>query len=105
MEEAFFRRALYVDIDTRILQKPLVQNGVLSKTIMQGLRMQYRRRIRFPDQMHYLMYILGKNDNGLQILYYCLKETQHRFPEHRKIVERLEHAAGWLYIQYICVST
>ena len=30
MEEAFFRRALYyVEIDTRILQKPLVQNGVL----------------------------------------------------------------------------
>ena len=108
MEEAFFRRALYVEIDTRILQKPLVQNGVLSKTsfhIIQGLRMQYERRIHFPDQMHYLMYILGKRENGLQILYYCLKETQHRVPEHRRIVERLEHAAGWLYIQYICVST
>ena len=98
-----------MEIDTGILQKPLVQNGVLSKTsfhITQGLRMQYRRMIRFPDQMHYLMYILGKRENGLQILYYCLKETQHRFPEHRRIVERLEHAAGWLYIQYIiCVST
>ena len=97
MEEAFFRRALHVEIDTGILQKPLVQNGVLSKTsfhIMQGLRMQYSRRIRFPDQMHYLMYILGKRENGLQILYYCLKETQHRFPEHWMIVQQLESACG-----------
>ena len=97
-----------MEINTRVLHKPLVHYSVLSETsfhIMQGLRMQYRRRIRFLDQMHYLMYILGKRENGLQILYYCLKETQHRFPEHRRIVERLEHAAGWLYIQYICVST
>ena len=109
MEEAFFRRALYVEIDTRILQKPLVHYSVLSETsihIMQGLHMQYRMGLFFLDQMHYLMYILGKRENGLQILYYCLKKTQHRFSEHRMIVERLEHAAGWLYnIQYICVST
>ena len=36
----------------------------------------------YLDQMHYLMYILGKRENGLQILFRCLKETQHRFPEH-----------------------
>ena len=82
-----------MEIDTRILQKPLVQYRVLSETsfhISQGLRMQYSRRIRFTDQMHYLMYILGKRENGLQILYRCLKETQHRVPEHRMIVQGLE---------------
>ena len=92
-EEAFFRRALTMEINTRVLQKPLVQYSVLSKTsfhIMQGLRMQYRRRIHFPDQIHYLMYVLGKRENGLQILFRCLKETQHGFPEHRRIVQGLE---------------
>ena len=115
-EEAFFCWTLHVEIDTRILQKPLVQYSVLSETsfhIMQGLRMQHRRSIRFPDQMHYLMYIrwhgmeilfpdqmhylmyiLGKRENGLQILYRCLKKTQHRFPEHRRIVQDLERKGG-----------
>ena len=83
-----------MEINTRILQKPLVQYSVLSETsfhIMKGLRMQSRRSIiRLLDQMHYLVYILGKRENGLQILYRCLKETQHRFPEHRMIVNYLE---------------
>ena len=83
-----------MEIDMRILQKSLVQYSVLSKIsfhIMQGLRMQSRRSIiRLLDQMHYLMYVVGKRENGLQILYRCLKETQHRFPEHRMIVQQLE---------------
>ena len=77
-----------------------MQYSVLSETsfhIMQGLRMQYSRRIHFPDQMHYLMYILGKRENGLQILYRCLKEMQHIFPEHRMTIEQLERA-GWLCV-------
>ena len=99
MEEAFFRRALTMEIDTRILQKPLVHYSVLSETsfhnVMQGLC--YMRRIHFPDHMHYLMYILGKRENGLQILYRCLKEMQHIFPEHRMTIEQLERA-GWLCV-------
>ena len=35
-----------------------------------------------------------KNDNGIQILYYCMKKTQHRFPEHRMIVQQLESEGG-----------
>ena len=99
MEEAFFRRALTMEIDTRILQKPLVHYSVLSETsfhnVMQGLC--YMRRMHFPDHMHYLMYILGKRENGLQILYRCLKEMQHIFPEHRMTIEQLERA-GWLCV-------
>ena len=96
-EEAFLHRTLPMEIDTRILQEPLVHYSVLSETsfhIMQGLRMQCRRKIRFPDQMDYLMYILGKRENGLQIVYYCLKETQHRFHRHRMIVQGLERKGG-----------
>ena len=81
-----------------------MQYSVLSKTSfhkMQGLRMQDRRRIHFPDQMHYLMYVLEKKENGLQILYYCLKETQHRFPEHRMIVQQLESEGERNLIQHI----
>ena len=93
-EEAFFCWILHVEINTKVLQKPLVQYSVLSETsfhIMQGLRRQSRRSIiRFLDQMHYLMYVVGKRENGLQILYHCLKETQYRFPEHRMIVHYLE---------------
>ena len=86
----------------RILQKPLVHYTVLNKTsihIMQGMR--YMRSIRFPDQMHYLMYILGKNDNGLQILYYCLKETQHRVPRNRMVVQQLESKGERNLVQHV----
>ena len=100
-EEFFFRRTLTVEIDTRILQKPLVQYSVLSETSFHIMEVCstciHRRRIHFPDQMHYLMYILGKRENGLQILYRCLKEMQHIFPEHRMTIERLERA-GWLCV-------
>ena len=91
----------------RYLEEPLKDYGILDETSFHVLRSvrECRRRLLYLDRMHYLMYILGKRENGLQILYYCLKETQHRVPEHWRIVERLEHAAGWLYIQYICVST
>ena len=91
-----------MEIDTRILQKPLVQYSVLSETsfhIMQGLC--YMRRIHFPYQMHYLMYILGKRENGLQILYHCLKETQRRFLRHRRIVRRLESKGECNLVQHV----
>ena len=91
-----------MEIDTRILHKPLVQYSVLNKTslhIMQGMR--YMRSIHFPDQMHYLMYILGKNDNGLQILYYCLKKTQHRYFRHRMIVQQLESKGERNLVQHV----
>ena len=97
-EEAFFRGNILLpgEINMRILHEPLKEYGILDETsfhVLQSVR-QYRRRIRFPDQMDYLMYILGKRENGLQILFRCLKETQHRFPEHRMIVQQLESEGG-----------
>ena len=41
------------------------------------------------DRLHYVMYRIGKKENGLQIFYQCLKETQDRAPSHRDAVEIL----------------
>ena len=78
------------------LEEPLKKYCILDETsfhVMRSVR-ECRRRLLYLDRMHYLMYILGKRENGLQILYYCLKETQHRFPEHRMIVQQLESEGG-----------
>ena len=93
-EEAFFFREM--PMYTSKLKDNLMQYGVLDEIsfpILRGLKAW--QTIPLVDQMHYLMYVLGKRENGLQILFRCLKETQHRFPEHRRIVQDLE-SAGWL---------
>ena len=79
-----------------ILQEPLIDYGILDETSFHIMRSigGYRRGLFFLDRMHYLMYILGKRENGLQILYRCLKETQHRFPEHSMTVQQLESEGG-----------
>ena len=42
------------------------------------------------NEFHYVMYRLGKKENGLQIFYRCLRETQDEFPDHRRVADRLE---------------
>ena len=42
------------------------------------------------DRLHYVMYRIGKKQNGLQIFYQCLKETQDRAPSHGYTVNVLE---------------
>ena len=83
-------------IKMRILQEPLKEYGILDETSFHVLRSidGYTMGLFFLNRMHYLMYILGKRENGLQILYYCLKETQHRFPEHGRIVHYLKSKGG-----------
>ena len=97
-EEAFFRGGILLsgDIEMRILKEPLKDYGILDETSFHVLRSvrRYRRRLFYLDQMHYLMYVLGKRENGLQILFRCLKETQHRVPDHRRIVQELESKGG-----------
>ena len=41
------------------------------------------------DELHYVMYRLGKTENGLQIFYRCLRETQDEFPGHRFVADRI----------------
>ena len=93
-EEAFFRGNILLpgEIEMGILHEPLKEYGILDETSFHVMRRieEYSRRLFYLDRMHYLMYILGKRENGLQILYHCLKETQHRFLEHRMIVQQLE---------------
>ena len=42
------------------------------------------------DAMHYVMYRLGKKENGLQIFYHCLRKIQYKDPSFRRIVRELE---------------
>ena len=42
------------------------------------------------DRLHYVMFKIGKKENGLQIFYQCLKETQDRDSDHRYAVEILK---------------
>ena len=42
------------------------------------------------NRLHYVMFKIGKKENGLQIFYQCLKETQDRAPDHRDAVEILK---------------
>ena len=36
------------------------------------------------DEFHYVMYRLGRKENGLQIFYRCLRETQDKYPDRRR---------------------
>ena len=88
----------------RYLEEPLKKYGILDETSFHVMRSVggYRRALFYLDQMHYLMYILGKRENRLQILYRCL---QHRFLRHRKIVEQLESKGEHNLVQHIFTTT
>ena len=45
---------------------------------------------RVINRLHYVMYRIGKKENGLQIFFQCLKETQDRAPSHGYTVYILE---------------
>ena len=97
-EQAFFQYHILLpgEINMRYLEQPLKKYGILDETsfhVMLSIE-RYRRGLFYLDRMHYLMYVLGKRENGLQILFRCLKETQHRVPEHRMIVQDLESKGG-----------
>ena len=87
----------------RILKIRLKEYGILDETSFRVLRSVrwHEMETHFPDQMHYLMYILGKRENGLQILYYCLKKTQQRFHEHWRIVQDLDSEGERNLVQHI----
>ena len=77
-------------IDIGVLEEPLMKHGVLDEAslhVMYGLR---HGRWPFMDVMDYVMYRLGKKENGLQILYHCLREIQYTHPLWRMVVEELK---------------
>ena len=104
-EGAFFRHHILLpgDIEMIILHEPLKKYGILHETSFHVMRFieGYKRALFILDQLDYLMYLLGKNENGLQILYYCLKETQHRYFRHRMVVQQLESEGGQNLVQHV----
>ena len=74
---------VYVEVLVPVLKK----HGILlDESIMSSLDPHMGR----IDELHYVMYRLGKKENGLQIFYCCLRETQKEFPHHRRVADRIE---------------
>ena len=74
-------------IYVEVLVPELKKRGILlDESIMSSLKL-HRDRI---DEFHYVMYRLGKKENGLQIFYRCLRETQDECPGHRRVANRIK---------------
>ena len=89
----------FIEVD--ILEEPLKKHDVLdegSLHVMHGLRHGIRRWATV-DAMDYVMYRLGKKENGLQIFYQCLREAQYTRPSFREMVVKLERAG-----MIICIT-
>ena len=74
-------------VNVEVLVPELKEHGILlDESIMSSLMPDMGR----IDEFHYVMYRLGKKENGLQIFYRCLRETQDEFPGHRWVADRIE---------------
>ena len=67
-----------------------MKHGVLDEASLHVMHGLSHERWPFMDGMHYIMYKLGKKENGLQIFYHCLKEIQDIDPSFMRIVRELE---------------
>ena len=87
-EEVFFSEILPISrVNVEVLVPELKKRGILlDDSIMSSLDPPMGR----IDELHYVMYRLGKKDNGLQIFYRCLRETQDECPEHGWVADRIE---------------
>ena len=70
----------------RILKEELEKHEVLDESSFEILDSLGPPRVVI-DWLHYLMFKIGKKENGLQIFYQCLKETQDRGSGHRDPIE------------------
>ena len=87
-EEVFFSEILPIlRVNVEVLVPELKEHGILlDESIMSSLDPHMGR----IDEFHYVMYRLGKKENGLQIFYRCLRETQDECPQHRRAADRIE---------------
>ena len=87
-EEVFFSCKRYRECFPLefMLKNELKKQEVSSFEIVASL---YRPR-GITDRLHYVMYRIGRKENGLQIFYQCLKETQDRDLSHRYAVQILK---------------
>ena len=86
-EEIFFSCMRYHEHLTLefMLMKNLKKHEVLDESSFKIVASLYPPR-EVIDRLHCVMYRIGRKENGLQILYQCLKETQDRAPDHRDAV-------------------
>ena len=90
-EEIFFSHHMWdIDINVKALEEPLMKHGVLDEASLHVLHGLMHGWCPFMDVMHYVMYRLGKRENGLQIFYHCLREIQYKHSSFRRIVRELE---------------
>ena len=86
-EEVFFSDKPIWRVNVEVLVPELKKHGILlDESIMSSLD----PHMETMDEFHYVMYRLGKKENGLQIFYSCLRETQDEFPHHRQVADRIE---------------
>ena len=87
-EEVFFSKMLPIlMIYVEVLVPELKKHGILlDESIVSSLLPP----MDTIDELHYVMYRLGKKENGLQIFYRCLRETQNEYPDHRRAADRIE---------------
>ena len=84
-EEVFFYKMLPLDVE--VLVPELKEHGILlDESIVSSVDMP----MGGIDELHYVMYRLGKKENGLQIFYRCLRETQDECPDHRRVADMIE---------------
>ena len=88
-EEVFFSEILPIlRVNVEVLVSELKKRGILlDESIMSSLD---TNMLIVIDEFHYVMYRLGKKENGLQIFYRCLRETQDECPDHRRAADRIE---------------
>ena len=78
---------MILSIYVQVLVPELKKHGILlDESIMSSL-MSHVGRI---NEFHYVMYRLGKKENGLQIFYHCLRERQDKYPRHRLVADRIK---------------
>ena len=84
----FFSKILPIlRVNVEVLVPELKKHGILlDESIMSSLD----THMDTIDELHYVMYRLGKKENGLQIFYRCLRETQDECPQHRRVANRIE---------------
>ena len=88
-EEVFFSEILPILwVNVEVLVSELKKRGILlDESIMSSLD---TNMLIVIDELHYVMYRLGKKDNGLQIFYRCLRDTQNECPQHRQAADMIE---------------
>ena len=74
-------------VNVEVLVPELKKHGILlDESIMSLLDTD----VDIIDEFHYVMYRLGRKENGLQIFYRCLRETQDECPDHRWAADMIE---------------